>query len=108
MNINIKPTYDTETVRQLLDLPRLQDVRNLTRPGKPLFEALIRGGARGRYDPFKVRRVRTQMIRRRLAETLGRISPRFLRESHSRTCGTCGGIAVEWEGKVLCENGHQV
>lgn len=108
-DIKPNPTYDTESVRRLLDLPSAQDVRNLTRPGKPLYEALIRDdGARGRYNVRRVHRVRSQMIRRRLAETLGRISPRFLPESNSRTCETCEGIAVEWDGKILCENGHHI
>lgn len=109
MNQEPKPTYDTETVRILLDLPNARDVRNLTKPGKALFEALIRdGGPRGRYDVRRVRRVRAQMIRRRLAEKLGRTSPRFLPDANSWECPTCKGIAVAWGGKVLCENGHEI
>lgn len=102
----IKTSYDTESVRLILGLPRAQDVRNLTRPGKPLHDALIRGGPRGRFDPQRVRMLQKKMIRRKLAATLGRTSPRMLSEDHSRHCQECQGIAVEWDGTILCENGH--
>lgn len=102
---NLKPTFDTESVRVLLDLPTLQDVKNLTRRGKALHGALV---GRGRFDVNKVRRVRAQMIRRRLARALGRSNPRFVPDDHSRECKECKGIAVEWEGAILCENGHRV
>lgn len=96
-------TYDTETVRQLLGLGSLQDVWNLTRPGKPLHEALVR---RGSFNKQMVKRAQAQFIRRELAAQLGRRSPRFLDNSHSATCPQCNGVAVEWEGSLLCENGH--
>lgn len=106
MNSQMLPpaTYDTETVRQMLGLPNAQDVRNLTRKGAALHRALI---ARGRFDVRKVRRARAQFIRRRLAASLGRTSPRFLPDSHSRECPQCGGIAVLWNGIILCENDHK-
>jgi len=104
--MEVTATYDTEIVRQLLKLGTLQDVRNQTRPGKPLHGALVRRGA------FSVRKVKNALplyVRRRLAAQLGRVSPRFLDNSHSRECPhpQCGGLAVEWEGRTLCENGHQ-
>jgi hypothetical protein len=98
-----QPTYDTETVRQLLGLKTLQDVRNLTRPGKPLHDALVR---RGSFDQRKVKKFLHIFIRRELAAQLGRTSPRFLDNSHTATCPQCSGITVEWEGSLLCENGH--
>ena len=97
------PTYDTETVRDLLGLDTTKDVWNLTRPGKPLHGAQVRRGA---FSPQKVRNLRAQFVRRALAQRLGRISPRFLNHSHSRTCPQCGALAVEWEGRTLCESGH--
>lgn len=106
-NTVLEPTFDTESVRILLDLPTLADVRNLTRKGYALHDALIRGGVRGRYDVRKVKRVRGQMIRRKLAEQLGRHNPRFLSEKHSRNCLQCNGTAVAWAGSVVCENGHK-
>lgn len=96
-------TYDTETVRQLLKLRTLEDVRNLTRPGKPLADALVR---RGSFNRHKVKKLQAKFIRRELAAQLGRISPRFLDDSHSVTCPKCPGVAVEWEGRTACENGH--
>jgi hypothetical protein len=103
LRINPPTTYDTETVRQLLGLKTLQDVRNLTRPGKPLHDALVR---RGSFDQRKVKKFLPIFIRRELAAQLGRTSPRFLDDSHSVKCSQCNGIAVEWEGSLLCENGH--
>jgi len=99
-------TYDTETVRQLLGLKTLEDVRNLTRPGAALHNAQVRRGA---FNTMKVAYARKKFIRRALAAQLGRTSPRFLDNSHSRRCSEpeCGAIAVEWEGRTLCENGHQ-
>lgn len=97
-------TYDTETVRQLLGLRTTEDVWNLTRPGGALHNAQVRRGA---FSTQKVRNVRARFVRRALAAQLGRVSPRFLDNSHSRTCAECGAIAVEWEGRTLCENGHQ-
>lgn len=103
MNTKIQPVYTTEQVRQILGLPHAQDVRNLTRTGKALHKALV---ARGAFSAHRVQWVRKKMVRRRLAEQLGRISPRFLDESHSCACPECQGLAVEWEGRILCENGH--
>lgn len=96
-------TYDTETVRQLLGLRSLQDVWNLTRPGKPLHDAQVR---RGSFNKQMVKRAEAQFIRRELAAQLGRKSPRFLNDSHSAACPQCIGVTVEWEGSLLCENGH--
>lgn len=104
-----RATYDTETVRRILGLPSAQDVRNLTRRGKSLYKALIRdGGPRGRFEVQRVNKLHKKMVRRALASKLGRTSPRFLHDRHSRTCETCGGLAVEWEGRILCENEHLV
>lgn len=96
-------TYDTETVRQLLGLRTLEDVWNLTRLGKPLHNAQVR---RGSFSQRRVKSVQAQFIRRKLAAKLGRVSPRFLDNSHSVRCPQCPGIAVEWEGRTLCENDH--
>lgn len=97
------PTYDTETVRQILGLRTLEDVWNLTKSGGALHDAQIRRGA---FSTQKVRNVRNRFVRRALARRLGRVSPRFLDNSHSRTCD-CGALAVEWEGRTLCENNHE-
>lgn len=104
MNITLTPTYDTEAVRQLLGLRTLEDVWNLTRPGGALHDAQIRRGA---FNTQKVRNVRARFVRRALAAQLGRVSPRFLDHSHSRSCSECGAIAVKWEGRTLCENNHE-
>lgn len=102
--MDITATYDTETVRQLLDLRTLEDVQNLTRPGKPLHKARVR---RGSFHKGMVKAARPQFVRRKLAAQLGRVSPRFLDDSHSRNCSQCSGVAVEWESRTLCENGHE-
>jgi hypothetical protein len=99
-----RSTYDTETTRELLGLESAQDVYNLTRPGALLHGARIRAGS---FDQWRVHTARKTLIRYRLAAKLGRISPRYIDHSHDRACATCQGIAVEWEGWVLCENGHK-
>lgn len=100
--------YDTETVRLMVEEATAtptttQDIWNLARPGALLDKAQIR---RGYYSGQKTRRVIAAMLRRRLATQLGRTSPRLLDDSHSIKCKTCQGIAVEWEGRWLCERGH--
>lgn len=95
--------YDTEAVRLLLELDSPQEVYNMSRPGHVLHSAHIR---RGVYNKHKVDVLRAQFIRRRLAARLGRISPRLLDDSASRTCNQCKSLAVMWEGKFLCEEGH--
>jgi len=99
----LKPTYDTETVRQLLGLETPRKVWDLCRRGYSLHGTQVR---RGSFDKRKIDILRAQFIRRRLAGKLGRISPRLIDNSHSRTCPECKGIAVEWEGRTLCEKGH--
>lgn len=102
--MDIQTTYDTETVRQLLGLKSKQDVWNLTRPGKPLHDAQVR---RGSFNKHMVKQAQAQFIRRELAAQLGRTSPRFLDHSHTTKCPQCTGVTVEWEGSLLCENGHR-
>lgn len=102
-------TYDTETVRQMVELATgapatLQDVANLCRPGCAMADAVLR---RGVFQTHKTRRVIEQLTRRRLAFQLGRTSPRFLGDEATTACPHCAGIAVLWDGVTLCENGHQ-
>lgn len=101
-------TYDTETVRQMVEAATASptnatDIKNLSRPGNLLGDAKVRPGV---FSKEKTRRVITAILRRRLAAQLGRVSPRLLDDSHSITCRTCGGVAVKWEGRWLCEEGH--
>jgi len=100
--------YDTETIRQMVEIATgsptsAEDIKNLSRPTNLLGEAKIRPGF---YSKGKSRRIITAMLRRRLAAQLGRVSPRLLDDSHSITCRTCGGVAVKWDGRWLCEEGH--
>lgn len=100
--------YDHETVRLMVEeatasITTSQDVSNLCRPGALLHSCVIRPGF---FKKAPTQRVVISMLRRRLAAQLGRTSPRLLDKSHDLTCNTCSGIAVEWEGSWLCENGH--
>lgn len=109
--IIVRTLYDTAGVCQLLSYALGKpvtpaDVRNLSRPHAALHKAMAPGGTRGTFLPARVKRLALKMIRRRLAEGLGRVSPRFLDNSHSRICSQCRAVAVEWGGAVACENGH--
>jgi hypothetical protein len=104
----IKSGYDNETVRKMLEIATakdctLQDVSNLCRRGALLYHAQIHPGFFGKV---RTDHVITAILRRRLAAQLGRVSPRLLDSSHDLTCNTCQGIAVKWEGRWLCQNGH--
>lgn len=104
----IRSGYDPEAVRKLLEYAagepkRIMDVFNLARPGKALEEAQVR---RSFFDKARTDRVIAAYLRRRLAKQLGRMSPRFLGPDHELTCISCQGIAVKWQGRWLCENGH--
>jgi hypothetical protein len=104
-----RSTYDSETVREILSQASgkqftAQDIRGLAKKGRPLNKARVH---RGSYSIIIVKRLEDKFTRRRLAAQLGRISPRFLDNSHSRDCPKCGGTAVEWSGAILCENDHQ-
>jgi hypothetical protein len=106
---NPRSTFDTETVRRLISHASgkdftARDIHSLTRKGRPLHRAQVR---RGSFSTVIIGRLVDKFTRRRLAQALGRISPRFLDDSHSRTCPECRGLAVEWDGRTLCENGHQ-
>ena len=106
---SIKSIYDTEQVRQLLEAAEGEpkaviDVHNLLRPGKLLEHTYIR---RGSYDRRGVNEIMTAILRRRLARDLGRISPRLLDVDHDIECPECGAVAVRWDGKWKCEDGHQ-
>ena len=112
-----RSTYDSETVRDILSQAAgkqftPQDIRGLAKKGRPLNKARVR---RGSYSVITVKHLVDKFTRRRLAAQLGRISPRFLDDSHSRDCPArehaggpeCGGTAVEWAGRILCEKGHE-
>jgi hypothetical protein len=104
----IKPTYDTEAVRAMVEQAtgtptKEQDVWNACREGKALAEAVVR---RGVFDVKKTKTILAQMHRRRLAASLGRVSPRFLDSSHDAVCPTCKELAVTWEGRSICINEH--
>ena len=107
--MKIKRTgYDTEAVRQMLEEAlaepqTLGDVANKCRPGGLLEKAHLRGSF---FDGFQTRRIMTDILRRRLAAQLGRKSPRLLGPEADIDCISCGGIAVKWDGRWLCENGH--
>lgn len=101
-------SYDTETVRQMMELAvgesvAQMDLWNLCKPGKLLHKAVIRPGV---FSVSRTRKAIAKLLRRRLAASLGRTSPRFLDPDHDRECHTCKGLAVEWERSVLCENNH--
>lgn len=105
--IRTKSGYDTEAVRQMVEAATAsptspQDVYNLARRGAPLNRAQIRPGffEKGKTDP-----VIKAMLRRRLLAQLGRVSPRLPGPEFDTHCLTCGGHAVKWEGKWLCEKG---
>lgn len=107
-NLRLGKTYDTEDVRRLLEVATghpctIMDVSNLSRPGKMLRSARVRKGV---YNQKAVMDVMTAITRRRLATQLGRTSQQYLDLSHAIACPDCKGIAVEWEGKYLCENNH--
>jgi len=100
--------FDTETVRKMMEEATgrpttLADVANQVRPGKLLDRAQVRPGF---FKKSETAKVITAMLRRRMAAQLGRKSPRRLAETHSIKCRTCGGIAVKFEGRWLCEKGH--
>lgn len=102
------PGYDTEAVRQMVETARaeattLDDIYNISRPGATLGKAQIRPGF---FDRRKVNAVVRGMLRRRLLAQLGRSSPRLPGPEYDTTCQTCGGEAVKFEGRWLCENGH--
>ena len=102
------PGYDTETVRQLVEQASgtptsTQDIWNLSRAASPLGKAQIRPGF---FHKTRVQAVVKSMLRRRLLAQLGRRSPRLPGAEFETRCRTCGGIAVIFEGRWLCENGH--
>jgi len=80
----------------------LQDVYNLARSGAPLGKAQIRPGF---FDKARTTPVIKSMLRRRLLAQLGRVSKRLPGPEYDTHCRTCGGHAVKWEGRWLCENG---
>lgn len=103
----LRSGYDTEAVRQMVEkatgsTTSLQDVYNLARKGAPLDRAQIRPGF---FDKARTTPVIKALQRRRLLGQLGRKSPRLPGPEFDTHCRTCGGHAVKWEGKWLCENG---
>lgn len=108
LGLKIMPLLNTEQVRQLMEKANgrpcsASDVVNLSRPGKPLHEAVV---SRGSFERAKVRIIVESIARRRLAAELGRESPRYLGEEHSILCPACGGVAVRWAGSWKCLDGH--
>lgn len=100
--------YDTEGIRQLVEeatgsSTTLQDVYNLARRGAPLDGAQIRPGF---FDKARSDKVIKSMRRRRLLGQLGRVNPRLPGPEFDTHCLSCGGHAVKFEGRWLCENGH--
>lgn len=108
MKFKISQNYNSEEVRQLLEIARgrpasIMDVDNISRPHKAMAGARVRRGVYRRSD---VIRVVQAILRQRLCAQLGRISPRYPDVDVEIACPQCGETAVQWESRWLCENGH--
>lgn len=102
------PTYDTETVRamvaQATGAPtKEQDIWNLCRPGCALEPAVVR---RGSFHVGKTKKVIIKLTQRRLLQTMGSKSLRLPGPEVETACPHCAGIAVLYNGVILCENEH--
>lgn len=107
----IKFNYTTKDVLELFSWAEgrpctMSDLMNQNRPGKALEEARVR---RGVYDRRTVDMLVAAKLRRRLARELGRQSARFLELDYAIDCRVpgCKAIAVTWEGKWKCAEGHE-